>query len=441
MAKKKAAGSAKVVAKKAGSPAWKTNWPRNGDLRAWFRCCLEKCEAIDNVGDGCNEAHLPIDALADLGHTAEALRYVETWLKRVPENLTLEFVRMAELGAKICLNAGDLPRMEKFLARAAATEKFNTRKCDAGFSLNFVRAFRAFHGILDPAEAKDDEQRLEAQFNGARRRSQELQKLGKIREAQVAAAEMEKFGKQTQEDWLFERRMREVIKQHAALGDSAAVARCTKSLPKALRNEVLDYDTLEDLGMRAEAIAAATRKVKEELSELEEMDDPNIHFPCGSICRALLFLVKVGKKDEANKLYGKVARSAKHWPAMAGFATSAVLTMFAEVAAVLEGPTEAKALLQQAEAQAGAERHTGFRRGAQAAAVEMEAQVSGVDDAIQKAQKLRSPTERRKELAKLYAKGKYWSKLREICQQSATPQEASDIAWWVKFELPGGEAR
>ena len=60
---------------------------------------------------------------------------------------------MAELGAKICLDAGDLARMEHYLALAEATEPFNTRKRDRGFSINFVRKFRASNGLLDPADA------------------------------------------------------------------------------------------------------------------------------------------------------------------------------------------------------------------------------------------------------------------------------------------------
>jgi hypothetical protein len=43
------------------------------------------------------------------------------------------------------------------------------------------------------------------------------------------------------------------------------------------------------------------------------------------------------------------------------------------------------------------------------------------------------------ELAKLFARGKRWKQLQEICSQASSPEEAAKLAWWVKFELPGGE--
>src|SRR5262245_39316374 len=144
----KASKQGKRHASKGKLPTWKTKWPKNGDLRAWFLCGIEKCAEIADPEEAANEAHLPIGALADLGYRDEALKHVDWFLRKLPKNDSLHIVRMAELGAEICLEAGNLPRMEKYLAIAAATEKLNTRKCDVGFSINSVRHFRAFHGIL-----------------------------------------------------------------------------------------------------------------------------------------------------------------------------------------------------------------------------------------------------------------------------------------------------
>jgi hypothetical protein len=122
--------------KKASLPPWRTKWPRNGDLKAWLRAMIEKCDAIPDATTAAEKAHLPIEHLAEKGQVKEALRQVNRFLRRLPKNEVLETVRMAELGARICLDAGDLARMEKYLAIAAATEPFNTRKCDRGFSIN-----------------------------------------------------------------------------------------------------------------------------------------------------------------------------------------------------------------------------------------------------------------------------------------------------------------
>lgn len=71
-------------------------------------------------------------------------------------------------------------------------------------------------------------------------------------------------------------------------------------------------------------------------------------------------------------------------------------------------------------------------------AISAVASAGAADEAIAAARKLRSPTERRKQLAKLFAQAGRWKELREVCQQVTSPEEAADIAWWTKFELPGG---
>ena len=69
------------------------------------------------------------------------------------------------------------------------------------------------------------------------------------------------------------------------------------------------------------------------------------------------------------------------------------------------------------------------------------ANIGRLNEAIDDARKLRSPTQRRKTLATLLAKAKRWGELREVLSQVESPEEAADVVWWIKFELPGGEAR
>ena len=89
--------------------------------------------------------------------------------------------------------------------------------------------------------------------------------------------------------------------------------------------------------------------------------------------------------------------------------------------------------------EAKAEKRSCWRKGAIAAALDLKADLGLLDGAIAEARKLRSPTQRRKELGKLLAKAGRWTELREVLSQVASPEEATDVAWWIKFELPGGE--
>jgi hypothetical protein len=375
-----------------------------------------------------------------LGRTDEALRHVDRCLRRLPEGAVVAAVEMAELGAEICLNVGRLGRMEKYLLIALSTEKHIRRKCDIGFSVNSVRAFRAQHGILDPREAMDDEQRIEAIFEGARRRCREALKAGKVNEARAALAIMEQATNDTQDFWERPSRRQVIIEFSAQIGDSRGVKRNIQKLTKADREEVLNFELLAKIGMKAEAIEAAVREVKRQLAELRTMDDPNIHFPVQEICRALKFLLDQRKKQEATRLFATVANSAKKWPVFEhGWTTSAVYTMFAEVAAVIEGPAAAQHLITQAQVDASTEHRSEFRKSASGAALDMEARLGQLDEAIAKARKLRSPKERRLELCKLLAKAKRWNELKSVCSDAASPGEAADLCWAIKFELTGGD--
>ncbi len=149
----------------SASPSWKTKWPRNGDLASWYRCGIEKCKAITDIELASDEAHCPINALAELGHTKEALKHVNAFLKRLPrtEKYSVEILRMAELGALICLMDSNLVGCEKYLAIALECDDLVTRKCDLNWASKYVREFRVNQGLLNPVEANDDE-RLDATF-------------------------------------------------------------------------------------------------------------------------------------------------------------------------------------------------------------------------------------------------------------------------------------
>jgi hypothetical protein len=187
--------------KNNSGPAWRTKWPHNGDLKAWLRAMIQKCDAIPDDDAAVDKAHLPIEHLAEGGCVKESLRHVNRFLRRLPRQNVLATVRLAELGARICLDAGDPAGMEKYLAIAEATEPFNTRKCDRGFSLNSVREFRAANGLLDPADAIDEEQRLEARFQRAWRRYNQAMSAGEGESASDAVAEMARISREVEDEW------------------------------------------------------------------------------------------------------------------------------------------------------------------------------------------------------------------------------------------------
>lgn len=403
---------------------------------------IRKCDAIPDHRAAAEKAHLPIEHFAEMGCVTEAVRNVNRFLRRLPRQDVLATVRMARLGAKLCVDADDLARMEEYLAIAEATEPFNVRKCDKGFSLNAVREFRADNGLLDPADAIDEKQRIKARFWRARRRWKQAMAAGERQSAQVAVAEMEEIAHEIEEDWTRQSYLGSVIDCYAELKDAQAVKRCVRKLDKGDRHEILDAEMLLSLGMKAEAIARARQDIAHELEELRQTSDPNIHFPLMSIGRSLAFLVEQGEKDEARRWLRRALREMSTWPVIeCGWTTSSVYHSLAEAMAMIEGPVAADKLLKHAMADAKAEKRSDFRQGAVDAALDLKARLGRLDEAIEDARKLRSPTQRRQKLGRLLAKAKRWNELREVLSQVESPEEAADVAWWIKFELPGGEVR
>lgn len=400
---------------------------------------LQKCEAMADDNDAATRAHLPMEHLATMGHESEAIRWVNRFLKRLPIDLVLPTVRMARLGAKISLDAGNLKRMEKYLAIAESTEPFNRRQCDKGFSINSVRNFRADNGILDPADAIDEDQRNRALFWGAHRRFKQAVAEKRQQQAGQAVAEMEQTARRLEKRSRREQFLYYAVISYAELQDADAVRRCVRGLDRSDREQVLDAFTLQRLGMTREAIARAKSDVARELELLATMDDPNIHFPAMSISRLLQFLAKQGQKNSARRWLRKALREMPAWPAFEyGWTTSAVYHAFAEATAVIDGPAAAEQLLDRAIADGHLEKRPGFGQAAVNAALDLKADLGRLNGAIEAARKLRSPTQKRKQLGKLLARAGRWKELREVLSQVQTPEEAADVSWWIKFELPGG---
>lgn len=252
---------------------------------------------------------------------------------------------------------------------------------------------------------------------------------------------MERHALQNRNEWLRKYWYMDILKEYSRIESKSSLRKRIAKFSPSDREKILPSYMLERLGLTDEVVDEAVREVDRRIKKLLTDDDPNIHFDTNRISREILSLIELGRKDLAEKCFAKVAKSAGKWKSHGmGFSNSAAFTDFAKVVAKLEGTEAAASFLANAMKSAKADTSIG-RPGAIFDAIQTEADIGRLDEAIEKARKLRSPTQRRMELAKLFAKAKRWKELRAICSEAATPEEAAEICWWVKFELPGGEVK
>jgi len=234
--------------------------------------------------------------------------------------------------------------------------------------------------------------------------------------------------------------LRNAIHCYAKLQDVDAVARFVNKLDDVDRHALLDTEMLMRLGRKADAIVRAQEDIRTELEKLGKTNDPNIHAPVMSITRSLKFLVEYGEKDRAREWLHRALNEMSAWPVIEyGFVTSSVYESLAHAAAIIDGPATAEKLVEYAMLDAKSEKRADFRQGAVDASLGLMAEIGKLDEAIEDARRLRSPTQRRKKLGTLLAKAKRWKELRDVLSQVESPEEAADVAWSIKFELPGGE--
>lgn len=399
------------------------------------------CDAIPEDEKAARRAYLPIEHLAERGNVEEALRHVNGFLHRLRKHEDPETVCMAELGAKICLTAGDLARMEDFLAIGPASQQHTKRKSNLTYAIDSVRDFRANNGLLDPSDAVGEKQRLKARFERAFRQLKQAVALGDSNAAKVVAAEMLEIALEVNEDvrkfWL-----KRLAYCYAELSDQTELGRFLNSLGERDHDEAIDDYDLAKLGMKAEAIKRAQQDIALRLEDRRHRIDWNIHGCAHSIGNRLQLLVSQGAKEEARFWLYRTIEEMPTWPAMlvvpVGWTTSAVYRVLGEAMNLIDGPVAAESYLKQAMADAKAEKDRDSRKAAEAADLMLMAEIGKLNEAIDEARKLRSLPHRRKTLAILLAKAKRWDELREVVSQVAFPEEAADIAWWIKFELPGG---
>jgi|GEM_PF-1894340 tetratricopeptide (TPR) repeat protein len=432
----------KVATKVSAKPApWQTSWPATPDLRAWFLCGIQKCAANPKREEGASDAHLPIKALAELGHTNEALKHLQKFLKRLPKNDSFESARLAELGAEICLEAGDMQGMESYLELVRSADDRVTRKIDKGFGSKLVHDFRVSNGLIAPGDlSPDHEDYIQSIFYYHVRQLSLARQSKQTAQIKKEFANLNEAIKREKPGWRKSMWTKRVIRVAHEMSNPEAIKQLIEQIPPNERNERIGYDVYAMIGMKKEAAKFAQQEVEKNIEELLTMQDPNIHFPINSITRALTCLLEIGEKKLATKLFKQVAESAANWSCVIqGWTTTAVLAEFVPIVEQLEGKEAARELAALAEQHASQETHKGFKRGAQSTALAATASVNPLEHAIEQARKLRSPSQKRMELGKLLARASRWKELKAVLSTVASPHEAAEIAWWIKFELPGGE--
>lgn len=380
---------------------------------------LRKCEAMDSAVDAADQSHLPIEQLAELGALPAALRALDRQLDRLQPKQVLATVRLALVGAQLALDGGKLSRMERYLRAAEATEPFNTRKCDRGYSVEAVRRWRAENGLLDPRDVNDDEERRTNAFNHAKRVCDQALATRKTKLARATLTVMESTALSCEPDWANAPLVTAVIERYARLKDGPAIKRLMATLDEEARESIFDRPTLDRLGLLDEAIARAQRDAQAALDHLAHTTDPNIHFPVLAFESEVHYLVAQGQAKAAKQLVKRALGELEHWPAYeAGWCTAAVYASLAQAAAAVGDSRAATALLARAQNDAA------------------QAPIGQDDQALAAATKLRSPTERRHQMATLLARAQRWKELRQVLVTVASPAEAARLCWAIKFELP-----
>lgn len=417
------------------------NWPRNGDLKEWMRCMIDQCRAIKKVADGASEAHLPIETLAVAGEPTEARAQVEWFLEALPAKEVVGIVRMAKLGAQLCLEHDDQEGVERFLAIAEGVEK-DLDEEDKGFAIDSVREFRADQGLVEPADCETDEERRELRYTRAvwslyRRVSKEdaAGVAEALAEAHAAAVDL-----MADSEFFGQMRMQQVIRFVGLLGEPGEVRRCLESLNPDDRERVMDRAMKAKLGMKTEAVAQAKEDAAEELRKLSDDAELNLHSSTRRLRDAIEFLVEEGEKASAQELFGQAVKEMSNWSAIPfGWMTSAVYRDLAEMASLVGERGGAKYFLNQATVEGEVEEDHEFSQYALGETIELESRVGDFEKALAKARKIRSATERRARLCELLARSERWEELSEVLQSAGSPKEASELCWKIKFQLPEGD--
>lgn len=416
-------------------------WPRGHSIRDWLLALLNVADGIVDDQESTGFAIAAIEKLGRIEDGRAAVPFVDEYLRRIPPSSVSQVLRLATVGADVCFRAGDRTGMEKYLAVASATEPYNKRKVDVGYSLNTVRHFRAWRGILDPAEATDDDERRLAEFKRAGRLFRQAVANGDANGARALVEAMSSHGRGERKEWRRHDYLCEVIAAWAYLDDVAEIRRHLKMIDPSDRHKAIDMSVLVRLGMLPEMLPRLRAALRENLDAVADVRNLNSHHDIGLFVRNLRRLEEAGARDEARRwLHRAVKVFTNRPPTAIGAFSSAVPGLLAEAATLLGEVVLARQLLGIAKGEAKQERHPDWRRGSVEKWLLSSANVGMVEAAIDEARRVRPIRKRRQKLAALFAKFELWDRLHQLLDEIESAAEVVEAVWWLHHELPGAGA-
>ena len=439
----RAAGRADREAHAAGAARpWRGRWPKGGSVRDWMIAQIRAAEGIADPKESATHGQWGIETLGRIGETETALRYADGYLRRLPQSLPSSRLWMAKAAADICLAAGDRERMEKYLAVAVATDPCFTKKPDVGYAVRSVRDFRARKGILDPADAVDDDQRALAGIRQAGRAFREALARGDRQGARAAIGTMSKIARGVRDEWFRTCYLREVIEACAALEDVAEVRRHLRLLDPDDRHEAIDPMVLLRLGMEKDALPSIRAAMRRNLEAAADVRDFDTHHHVYSFVKNIGRLVELGARDEARRWLGRALGARGQWATSGiGCFSAGVAGDLAEAAHTLGEVAIARRLLGVAMGEALSESRKGWRHAAISSCLLSPANAGMLESAIDEAKRIRSPRTRRETLACLLARVERWGELHELLDSIESAEEAAEVVWRLHFHLTETQQR
>jgi hypothetical protein len=430
--------SGRAVKGAIGPEPWRGEWPRNQSIRDWLLALLEVADGVAVDEESSGFAIAAIEKLGRIGDGKAAIPYVDEYLRRIPPSCVSTVLQLATTGADVCLRAGDLVGMERYLAVAIATEPYNTRKVDVGYSLREVLDFRARRGILDPAEAGDEDRRRFAAFKQAARLFRQALEGVNTKNARDSVVTMSLLAKSEREEWLRHDYLREVIAAWADLNDVAEIRRHLKMLDPDERHKTIETSVLVRLGMVAEMLPRVRAVLRKNLDAVTDLTNLNSHHDIDLFVRNLRRLDEMGARDEARRwLRRAVNECGGRNPSEIGAFSSAIPGLLAEAANSLGEMVIARQLLGFAKGEAKQERRNGWRQAAVGRWLVSAANAGMFEAAIDEARRIRPIRKRRQKLAELFALIERWDDLHELLNSIESAEEVAEAVWWLHLELPG----
>ena len=419
---------------------WRTEWPRCHSIPDWLLALLRVADGIAADDESMGFAIAAIEKLGRIGDGMAAVPFVDEYLRRIPPTSVSNVLRLAEVGADVRFRAGDLAGMESYLAVATATEPYNTRKASKGYSLRTVRHFRAFRGILDPAEAIDDDERRLAAFRQARRLFREAVVKADATGARALAETMSSLGRSERKDWRRRDYLCEVIAAWAELDDVTEIRRHLKMIGPDDRHKAIDTSTLVRLGMVAEMLPRLRAELRKNLDAVADVSNLNSHHDIHLFVSNLRRLDEAGVRDEARRWLRRAVKVFADRPQTEiGAFSSAIPGLLAEAASKLGDVVIARQLLMIAKGEAKQEQRTEWRQGSIRRWALSTANEGMVEAAIEETRRVRPIRKRRQQLAALFAKFERWDQLQELLDSMESAAEVVEAVWWLHQEFPGAD--